>query len=69
MAEAELTHAVDVTAYLDAKRESLRAHRSQITDTSFFLDMPEETFSSAFGTEWFILKGAKPGLRPGWLFE
>jgi LmbE family N-acetylglucosaminyl deacetylase len=68
-AEAELTHAVDVTAYLHAKRESLRAHRSQITDTSFFLEMPEEAFSSTFGTEWFILKGAKPGLRPGWLFE
>ena len=24
---------------------------------------------SALGTEWFILKGADPGPRPGWLFE
>jgi LmbE family N-acetylglucosaminyl deacetylase len=69
MPEAEITHAVDVTGYLDAKRESLRAHRSQITDTSFFLQMPDEAFSHAFGTEWFIEKGAEPGLRPGWLFE
>ena len=69
MAEADITHAVDVTAYIDAKRESLRAHRSQITDTSFFLEMPDDAFSSAFGTEWFILKGGEPGLRPGWLFE
>ena len=69
MPEAELTHAVDVTGYLDAKRESLRAHRSQITDTSFFLQMPDEAFSRAFGTEWFIEKGAEPGLRSGWLFE
>jgi LmbE family N-acetylglucosaminyl deacetylase len=69
MAEAELTLSVDVTAYLRAKRESLRCHRSQITDTSFFLEMPEEAFSTAFGTEWFIEKGVEPGLREGWLFE
>lgn len=69
MPEGEITHAVDVTAHLDAKRESLRAHRSQITDTSFFLEMPDEAFAFAFGTEWFIKKGAEPGLNPGWLFE
>ena len=69
MAESDITHAVDVTEYLSAKRESLRSHRSQITDTSFFLEMHEEALSSAFVTEWFILKGAEPGLRPGWLFE
>ncbi len=69
MPEAELTHAVDVSAYLHAKRESLRSHRSQITDTSFFLQMPDEAFSQSFGTEWFIQKGVEPGPRPGWLFE
>ena len=69
MAEAELTHAVDVSEYLKAKRESIRAHRSQITDTTFFLTMPDDAFDRGFGTEWFILKGAEPGLRPGWLFE
>ncbi len=69
MAEAEITHAVDVTDYLAAKRESLRSHRSQITDTSFFLEMADDAFSVAFGTEWFIQKGADPGLRTGWLFE
>ncbi|MEP7114208.1 MAG: PIG-L family deacetylase [Ilumatobacteraceae bacterium] len=69
MAEEEITHAVDVTDHIQAKRESLRAHRSQITDTSFFLEMPDEAFSEAFGTEWFIEKGAEPGLHPGWLFE
>jgi LmbE family N-acetylglucosaminyl deacetylase len=68
-AEAELTLAVDVTGYLRAKRESLRCHRSQITDTSFFLEMPEDAFSHAFGTEWFIEKGVEPGVREGWLFE
>lgn len=69
MSEADITHAVDVSAHLHAKRESLRSHRSQITDTSFFLEMPDEAFAVAFGTEWFIEKGAEPGLRPGWFFE
>jgi LmbE family N-acetylglucosaminyl deacetylase len=69
MAEAELTHAVDVRAHIAAKRASLRCHRSQITDTSFFLEMPDEAFAEAFGTEWFIQKGAEPGVRNGWLFE
>jgi len=69
MSEAELTTPSDVSGYIGAKRDSLRAHRSQITDTSFFLQMPEEAFNMSFGTEWFILKGAEPGLHPGWLFE
>jgi LmbE family N-acetylglucosaminyl deacetylase len=69
MPEAEITHSVDVSTYIAAKRASLSAHRSQVTDTKFFLDMPDDAFTSALGTEWFILKGAEPGLRPGWLFE
>jgi hypothetical protein len=31
--------------------------------------MPDDAFSALFGTEWFIKKGAEPGLRTGWLFE
>jgi len=69
MAEQELTHAIDVTGYIAAKRESMRCHASQITDTSFFLMMPDDVFSGSFGTEWFIKHGAEPGPRPGWLFE
>ena len=65
----ELTHAVDVTDYISFKRESMRCHASQITDTSFFLQMPDEMFSAAFGTEWFIKHGIESGMRPGWLFE
>ncbi len=69
MAEAEITTAVDVTPYLAQKRASIAAHRSQETDTSFFLQMSDEVFASAFGTEWFIEKGVEPhGPQPGWLF-
>ena len=67
--EAELTHAVDVSAYTDRKRDSIRCHASQVTDTGFFLQMPDEAFNAAFGTEWFIKHGTEPGVRPGWLFE
>jgi len=69
MSEAELTHAVDVSAYLRQKRESIRCHRSQVTDGSFFLSMPDEAFALGFGTEWFIRVGDEPGVRAGWLFE
>ncbi|MCU1359824.1 MAG: putative hydrolase, partial [Ilumatobacteraceae bacterium] len=67
--EDELTHAVDVRAYIDQKRESITCHASQVSDSSMFLQMPPEVFSRAFGTEWFIKRGAPAGLHEGWLFE
>lgn len=69
MSEAELTHAVDVADFVHLKRESIKAHASQVSDASFFLQMPDEAFRMSFGTEWFIKKGAPGGVRPGWLFE
>jgi len=60
--EAELTAVVDVTAYLKTKRASMRAHRSQISEESFFLALPDEKFAEAFGTEWFIRAGQGPGV-------
>lgn len=67
--ESELTLGVDVTAYVDRKRASIAAHRSQVSDSSFFLQMPPEMFVQAFGHEWFIEHDRDPGLRIGWLFE
>lgn len=69
MRESELTHAVDVAAFVALKRESIRCHSSQITDAGFFASMPDELFAMAFGTEWYIRHGADHALRPGWLFE
>ncbi len=65
----ELTLAIDVTAHLAAKRAAMRCHRSQSSDTSFFLDMPDEPFMATFGTEWFIEHDAAPPVRFGWLFD
>ncbi|MEO1057635.1 MAG: PIG-L family deacetylase [Actinomycetota bacterium] len=67
--EAELTLAVDVGPWTERKREALRCHRSQITDTSMLLEMPDDAFAMAFGTEWFIEHDAKPPLRAGWIFD
>ena len=61
--EAELTTAVDVSAFIAQKRASITAHASQVTDSSFFLRMPEAVFARAFSTEWFIRKGAPPGIH------
>jgi LmbE family N-acetylglucosaminyl deacetylase len=67
--EAELTHFVDVTGFVDRKRASISCHASQVSDAGFFMSMPDEAFAMAFGTEWFIRRGASHPLREGWLFE
>ena len=58
----ELTHVVDVSSSLDARRASMAAHASQTTgaaDTvrtlAVFLALPDELFAIAFGTEWYAL--------------
>ncbi len=68
MPEAELTLSVDVSLHLDAKRNAMRCHASQIEDTSFFLQMPDEAFAAAFGVEWFIEHDGNPPVRSGWIF-
>ncbi|NQY55206.1 MAG: PIG-L family deacetylase [Ilumatobacteraceae bacterium] len=66
--EAGLTLAVDVRRWVGHKRQALRCHRSQVTDTSMLLEMADEAFEVAFGTEWFIEHDAEPPLRQGWIF-
>jgi LmbE family N-acetylglucosaminyl deacetylase len=61
--EELLTAAVDVSAHLNAKRQAMAAHASQIGENSFFLTMPQAAFAAAFGTEWYRLRGAPPGIR------
>jgi LmbE family N-acetylglucosaminyl deacetylase len=61
--EELLTTAIDVSAHLEVKRQAMAAHASQIDDNSFFLSMPPPAFAAAFGTEWYRLRGAPPGIR------
>jgi LmbE family N-acetylglucosaminyl deacetylase len=63
--EDEITHAVDVSAFLDRKRAAMRAHASQIGPETFFLKMPDDAFMAAFGTEWYVeLDGARAAGDP-----
>jgi len=63
--DSMITHAVDVRAVIDVKREAMAAHASQIAPDSFFLSLPVETFAIAFGTEWFIaLEGTRADGAP-----
>ena len=58
--ESALTHRIDVRDVLDVKRASMAAHASQIGETSFFLQMPDEAFAATFGWEWYTRHGATP---------
>jgi LmbE family N-acetylglucosaminyl deacetylase len=69
MPETVLTTSVDVREYAPLKRAAMAAHRSQITDSHFFLQIPDNAFREAFGWEWFIRRDAPPGIRESSLFE
>lgn len=55
--ERDITHAIDVSAAIETKRDAMAVHASQIDDESFFMAMPPEVFKGAFGTEWYIAQG------------
>ena len=57
----EITTRVDVRDVLATKRASMAAHASQISETSFFLQMPPRAFEAAWGTECYIRRGAPAG--------
>lgn len=57
MREWTITHRVDVRDHVTTKRAAMAAHASQIGETSFFLQMPLDTFAESFGYEWFIRVG------------
>jgi LmbE family N-acetylglucosaminyl deacetylase len=67
--ESEITWQVDVSAYLDQRRASMVAHRSQATDIEQFLGMPDEVFALVFGTEHYIEPGVGGPMRRGWPFD
>jgi LmbE family N-acetylglucosaminyl deacetylase len=61
-----LTTEVDVTPWIGDKRAAMRAHASQIPETSFFLAMTPEVFSTVWGREWYIRVRPEPdGRGPG----
>ncbi len=61
---AAITHAVDVTPWIERKRAAMAAHASQIGEDSVFLAMPPEMFRRVFGTEWYVLRQATHSGEP-----
>jgi len=66
--EEVITTTIDVRQYATTKRAAMRAHASQIADTSFFLSMSDEAFEQGFGYEWFIRHGVPGDHRDDDLF-
>lgn len=63
--ESNITHHIDVSAHVDAKRRAIVTHASQANDTGFATELSDESFLRAFGTEWFIKVGEPaPSRRP-----
>ncbi len=56
-----ITTRVDVGAHIAAKEAAMRAHASQIGETSFFLSMPPEVFATVWGSEWYVRMKGGPG--------
>jgi LmbE family N-acetylglucosaminyl deacetylase len=57
VAEDDLAFSIDISGQVAVKRQAMTVHRSQISDQSFFLTMPEDVFATMFSTEWFAVPG------------
>ena len=66
--ESAIHWRVDVGPWLERRRASLQAHRSQATDVGMMLSMPPEVFAVFFGHEHYIEPGRPPGMVEGWPF-
>jgi LmbE family N-acetylglucosaminyl deacetylase len=64
-----ITTTVDVSDFLEVKKAAMRAHASQIAETSFFLAMPDKAFAAMWGQEWYIRRGAPSGTKETDLFD
>jgi len=56
-----VTTKVDVGEFVDRKREAFAAHLSQNDPNSWFVNMADQIYRLAFGTEYYQLARGKPG--------
>ncbi len=56
-----ITTKVDVSDFIDRKREAFGAHVSQNDPNSWFATMADQIYRLAFGTEYYQLARGKPG--------
>jgi LmbE family N-acetylglucosaminyl deacetylase len=58
---------VDVSGYMDAKRDALAAHQTQFPPGSIVFQLAPQVFQAVFGTEWYMeLDGSTPR---SWLWD
>ena len=72
--DAEVTTRVDVSAFIGQKRRSMDCHRTQRQDMGWLLDLPEDMWEMALGTETYVLRWLDGGdvpstLREEWLLD
>jgi LmbE family N-acetylglucosaminyl deacetylase len=65
--ESVITTRIDVSAHMAQKRASMAAHTSQIPADSWFLTLPDDQFTAAFGLEWYIRRGEPVAGSDDWL--
>ncbi|MEA2644300.1 MAG: N-acetyl-D-myo-inositol-2-amino-2-deoxy-alpha-D-glucopyranoside deacetylase [Chloroflexota bacterium] len=58
-----ITTQVDVSEYVDRKREAFAAHVTQNDPNSWFTTMADQIYRLAFGTEYYRLARGKPGSK------
>lgn len=81
VATERITTQVDVSAYIEVKRDALAEHRTQFPPGTVLFQVPVSVFGTIFGMEWFIrLGGSGSGSgfggsgsgregRDSWLFD
>ena len=67
--EAEITHRVEAVDFTTQKRDSMRAHASQMSPEHFMLTMPEPMFAMGLGVEFYIVEGEPSPAESSGLFE
>ena len=69
-AHKDITHRVDVSAFVAEKRAAMQAHVTQTAGgadertLASFLRLPMPVFRLAFGREWFVERRRKPSRTP-----
>ncbi|HEX3541405.1 MAG TPA: PIG-L family deacetylase [Acidimicrobiales bacterium] len=66
VAAERITTTIDVSEYVEAKRDAMAAHQTQFPPSSGLLQLPKPAFELVFGTEWYIELGGTA--RRTWLW-
>jgi LmbE family N-acetylglucosaminyl deacetylase len=67
--ESEITHRVDAVDFVEQKRASMRAHKSQMAPDHFLLAMPDPMFAMGMGVEFWIVDPAPSPAETTEMFE